>query len=410
MRRITPLAALAALLGASPAYAAGWDTPILYSAEHMGMGGAAIAYVDDPSAMFHNPAGLVRTHGLTLMANGSLLFGGLRASPSDSQRSIETEPQLALAPLVGVSYRITDWMAAGLGFFAVGAASGTYLYPNADGVEVTNKTAGTFLELSPALSFNLPGRVNLGIGYRLTFASLQRVLLPGAPLNFDAALSGFDAEGLRFGAQWDPIPELQIGVVFRTKLEVELEDDSAVVGFFGDERDERVARTNFTLPAKLGFGVRLNFHPLSIVTDLEYTFQSQNEESVFAFDPDLPLTINNIFRWKDTITLRAGLEYNVDDRFFFRGGFVYDGQATQKAYPSAFGTPPTPTTTITGGFGYRHNTSWGFNVAVAHRVGSVTIRDDEVAPPGECAACGFGGDYKMGITGIYLDFRYSFDL
>jgi hypothetical protein len=44
--------ALAVIMSAPLARAAGYDTPILYSARHQAMGGTAIAYVDDPSATF----------------------------------------------------------------------------------------------------------------------------------------------------------------------------------------------------------------------------------------------------------------------------------------------------------------------------------------------------------------------
>ena len=56
------------LFAASTVQAAGYDTPMLYSARHMGMGGAAIGSVDDPSALFHNPAGLARVRGGAVMA------------------------------------------------------------------------------------------------------------------------------------------------------------------------------------------------------------------------------------------------------------------------------------------------------------------------------------------------------
>jgi hypothetical protein len=103
-------ASLAAALAAAPlpALGAGYDTPILYSAQHMGMGGAAIAYVDDPSAMFHNPAGLARSMGLSLMVNASLILGSIRSAPDRDLGDLTSDDVFAIAPLAGVSYRATD--------------------------------------------------------------------------------------------------------------------------------------------------------------------------------------------------------------------------------------------------------------------------------------------------------------
>ncbi len=51
------------------AHAAGWDTPIIYTARQLGMGGTAIAGVRDPSASFHNPAGYQGIEGLEVLGN-----------------------------------------------------------------------------------------------------------------------------------------------------------------------------------------------------------------------------------------------------------------------------------------------------------------------------------------------------
>ena len=63
MNVFTRLFVVAVLLGTSLpiAQAGGYDTPMLYSARHMGVGGAAAGYVNDPSALYHNPAGLAHT-------------------------------------------------------------------------------------------------------------------------------------------------------------------------------------------------------------------------------------------------------------------------------------------------------------------------------------------------------------
>ena len=74
------------------AHAAGFDTPILYSARHQAMGGTAIGSVSDPSAAFHNPAGLQGIQGLAFLGDFSLILGKVKASPdaAASARSIES--------------------------------------------------------------------------------------------------------------------------------------------------------------------------------------------------------------------------------------------------------------------------------------------------------------------------------
>ena len=65
LRAATALATASSVaLTASSAHAAGFDTPLMYTARHQAMGGTAIGYVDDPSAAYHNPAGLQGVHGV----------------------------------------------------------------------------------------------------------------------------------------------------------------------------------------------------------------------------------------------------------------------------------------------------------------------------------------------------------
>lgn len=393
-----------AIASSSTSYAGGYDTPILYSAQHMGMGGAAIAYVDDPSAMFHNPAGLLGGKGLTLMANLTLVTGVISSSPAVSNATEESEPLLALAPLAGVSYDLNDTVAFGLAFYPVASAGAEYLYKDGAGVATRNFTSVRFLEITPGVAVRLPGGVTLGAGYRVSFVSLGRYLGPEDetqnPKTFDVDMSGKNFTGFRVGLQWQPVEEFQFGVVFRSLTRTEIKADKGTI--FAPNQTN--ITTEFTLPAKLGFGTRLNFNPIAIVLDVEYGFYSQNVSNEFLADPTLPIPVVNTSKWRDAITLRAGVEYNVEDRWSFRGGFLYDGQVSQEKYPSAFGTPPAGTTTITAGFGAKCTDNWKLDFAIAHRTGSTTV---EGADSG-CLPCSKDGAYKLSMTAFYVDFIYAF--
>ncbi len=425
MRKLATLIALGTAFGSSPALSGGYDTPILFSAQHMGMGGAAIGYVDDPSAIFHNPAGLARTHGLTLMANVSLLTGTITASPEATARSVESNQILSVAPLVGASYRISDLLSVGLGFYPVAAAGGEYEYTQtgAPNLDVFNSTAITFLELSPAIALHLPYNLRLGLGYRISFASLERIQEPqnaadGSP-TFDAAISGTNFAGIRVGLQWDPIPELQIGFSYRHKTTTTLEGDGNLVLPTIDPREFNV-QADFVLPSQMGLGLRGNFGDLSAVLDVQYTLQSQNDSLSFITDAEPataggsrshPITVTSVFEWLDNITLRAGLEYRLD-KMGFRLGYIFDGQVNQEQYPSAFGTPPAATNTVTAGWGIESDdNTWELNTAIAYRFGSTEVRQSVIDDaPRNCLACSEGGDYDIGLLGVYVDFAYRFDL
>jgi len=172
-------AAVTALLPAA-ARAGGYDTPMLYSARHMGMGGTAIGYVSEPSAIFHNPAGLAQIGRLAVTADVSVLLAKVRSSPSSIAQDVTSKQTVAPLFLVGGGVRLNEIVTLGLGVYPIALAGATYNYPFGTGIG-EDRTRLVFLETSPVVAFNLPGRVRLGAGYRVTYTSIERY--QGDPAN-----------------------------------------------------------------------------------------------------------------------------------------------------------------------------------------------------------------------------------
>jgi long-subunit fatty acid transport protein len=130
-RTVTTAGVLGLALGAPRiARAGGYDTPMLYSARHMGMGGTAIGYVQDPSALFHNPAGLGKIQRGEVLADFSLLVGGIHSSPGAAPAGKDVDSETTVAPffLVGGGYRIHPKITLGVGVFPIASAGATYKY------------------------------------------------------------------------------------------------------------------------------------------------------------------------------------------------------------------------------------------------------------------------------------------
>ncbi len=438
--------AVVCLLLAGRAAAGGFDTPILYSARHMGMGGAAIGYVDEPSAMFHNPAGLSGVSGLELTLNLSPIVGEITTSPGDDGNPAEmadaegryptrtTELIFAPAFLLGAGYRLSEHLVLGFGVFPVASASGEYRTTGRDfstGRDRAriNQTQLTFIEATPGLSLELPGRVSLGAGYRITLAQLKRVQgWEDDPNTFDFEVSGIDLTGVRVGLQWRVSDALSLGAVYRHRVEPTLTADSGLaVGAVEN------LETSLVLPSKLGVGARADLGALGLALDLEYGFYSQNERTELrGCRSDLAAqagarsctlrgqaqkleVVDNVFEWDDAVTVRAGVEYTLREHFPVRAGYVFDGKVSNEHYPSAFGTPPAASHSVTVGAGYRAE-RFQLNVASALRTASTSITradtgDGETPDPYPCATCSkAGSNYSLWLLGMYVDFSYDFDV
>lgn len=437
-RALSVMTGLLLLAAARPATAGGYDTPMLYSARHMGMGGTAVAYVNDPSALFHNPAGLGRIKRLSLLGDFSLLAGGITSSPNPAALNTASEPVIAPFFLVGGGIRILKWLTAGLAVYPVASASGAYKYKNSTGTDYEDSTKLVFIEISPGVAANFDAiNLRVGAGYRLTTVSLARKQIVGGNRAVDFDMSGWNFGGFRVGAQWDPIPKhLAIGFSYRHVTRTTVKADQvyvpSLIGGCGLGTAECVAKNGeaeFTLPGRFIFGVRGDLANFGAAIDLEYALASQNERTTLAgtkvgtpaCDPATApdkclLALDNVFLWDNSLTLRVGGEYRIrlgeKNAILPRLGFVYDARTSKKEYPTAFGTPPGPTYIFTVGGGFERG-PFRANLAYAYRFGSATVTDQDLTASGAshqtCAFCSYAGDYKIHLNGIYVDFSYDFE-
>ena len=420
MRRLSLWLALLTVVGfTSRAHAGGYDTPILYSARHMGMGGTAISYVNDPSALFHNPAGLARIKRISLLANVSPLIGKINASPDSAPGGQDIKSETTFAPffLVGGAFRITDFMVAGIGVYPVASAGAEFKYTIYPGesyeASVENRTKLLFIEASPGVAFNLPGNVTLGASYRMTYVSLERyqASTTGDGMTskvHDFNMTGTNWAGFRLGAQWEgkfSEHTVRFGAQYRHKTVTEIDNNKGTAAglAFTD------ISTKFVLPSKVTFGGRYDVYDFGVALDAEYSLNSQNKgyPLVGTNAMGAQATVGNPSQWSNSVTLRGGLEYRLVDKHLpVRAGYIWDEKTTNPNYPNAFGTPPGPSHVITAGTGWNAG-AWQLNGSVAYRMAEARVN----APDPSCAFCGQQGmdPYKLWMLGYYVDFSYQWD-
>jgi long-subunit fatty acid transport protein len=419
-RALTGLAALGISLSTpGVARAGGYDTPMLYSARHMGMGGTSIGYVKDPSALFHNPAGLGHVARAELLADFSLLVGGIHSSPGAAPSGKDVDSKTTVAPffLVGGAYRVHPMITLGAGVYPIASAGASYKYGNGN---FQDSTELFFLEASPAIAFNPLRNLRFGLGYRITYVRLSRFQGDrdsGSVPNIDFEMSGQNFTGFRAGVQWSALPWLELGAVFRNTVTTKVQNSHGIA-LLTEYTD---ISTHFKLPAKLGFGTRADLDrfgvPASLAADFEYAFNSQNKGDALEGTPapgsNGATSVSNVFAWKNSQTFRIGAEYRIlhDEaqgvaRVPLRVGWVYDTRTANPTYPTAFGTPPGATQVFTLGTGYDGG-AWQANVAYAYRFGSGAVQNPDSLG---CAFCSYAGkdDYRIHLNGMYLDVSYKF--
>lgn len=425
--RRTAVAACLTTSISTGAFAAGYDTPMLYSARHMGMGGTAIGAVDDPSAIFHNPAGMSHIKGGMVLLDFSPLIGTIHGSPSDhkvkeqdgsfSQPGMDIGSNTTFAPffMAGGAYTLHQFLTLGFAVYPVASAGASYTY-SVEGsgggkVDVKDHTRLAFIDFAPAISAQLLPNLRIGAAYRYSTVEFDRQRVnpnpTGTPLSVDLAMKGSNYEGFRVGAQFNQGP-IDVGLVYRHKTMTEVTADTGIL----ENQNGTDIKYAFILPSKLGLGVQWKaMAALRLALDLEYTWQEQNDTTNLAGTGNLvglsfPVKVPNVSKWGNNVTARVGGGYKIGAAEI-RAGYTRDAQAANVKYPSAFGTPPATTHVVTAGFGYELSDTLDFSLAGAYRTGSAEVSAADVKDNG-CPFCGKAGTYEISLFGAYLDLRWKF--
>jgi long-subunit fatty acid transport protein len=401
-------ATLALLALVQSAHAGGLDIPTLYTARHAGMGGTAIASVDDASAVHHNPAGLGQVDGASAIANLSLFITNQQTSPDYPDQNIQSGYRLGPAPFLAGAIRVHEIVAVGLGAYPLGAVGGRFEYENSFGNPTLNEQTALAFEVTPAIAIAPIEQLRFGVGHRVTFLHFQRRLGPASdPSTVDVDTFGANFAGFRFGAQWQLDEHFELGAAYRHQVRLSATADRGRL--LGQEVTD--IEGTLTVPAKLGFGARVNLESVSVAADYELVRNSQFDE--LEVSGRLPaqgseLSVPFVFNWSDSSTVKFGAELRIV-RLRARAGYAWDDTFVNPAYPSTFSSPPDDAHYFTIGGGYDAG-GWQANVAWSQRLTqSEYIEEQEIASKGECPFCGSSGNYVTSLAAGFVDVSVNFE-
>jgi long-chain fatty acid transport protein len=220
--------------GAGALYLNEFATPSMGAA---GAGQEAVA--NDPSTAFafHNPAGMTRLEGHSIMLGAGLLSGDTEfdTDPNTPFNGGNGGNQAGLAPLVGSYgvYSLSDDLKLGMGVFSISAAI----------LDPTDSWAGRYdlteIELltvtaNPSVAYRVNDWLSLGAGAMVMYADIDYKLaifpiLPPVGGQGEAEVDGDDfAFGYNFGALFELSPRTRVGITYISKVEPEFSGDLAV--------------------------------------------------------------------------------------------------------------------------------------------------------------------------------------
>jgi long-chain fatty acid transport protein len=365
MRRTTALALAAALLlVAAPAVRGAGFLIYEHGAAAMAMAGAFASLAKDPSALWHNPAGLAWLDGTRVMGGATLIVprGSVDFPDYPGAPSYDQEPAVFAPPNLYLTHALTKKAVLGLGVFAPYGLGITWPEPESFPWRYLG-TSGEMetLFINPAVAFKISERFSLGLGVSFIMSELSQSvtqLMDIGEATVDVP-SSVSMDGTSFGFNGGVLYRgngFRAGLNYRSRFTLDYSGTVSLDVPTFPAPFEGTGETSFTFPDIVTMGVSFDLtRSLVWAVDVHYVFwKSYDSYTVHIEVPDLALTedLDVQTQWKNSYSLRTGLEYLASDRLALRCGFLYD-KTPQPAATMDSSLPDADRVALTAGFGYR---------------------------------------------------------
>jgi long-chain fatty acid transport protein len=335
------LASVLMLAAIAPAHAGGFRVEA-QGAAALGQGLAFTAAVEDPTAIYYNPAGLTALPGTQVAVFGNWIttsarFTNLNATPpfiAADQREDDQNPSVFPSGLY-VTNAIWPRVNFGLGIFApYGLALDRASNGNTQ-FTMTHARLQT-IDVNPIVALQLHPMLSLAVGLDLigAVAELDRAVLlpPPAPPGTASRFTFRDGTDFAVGSTVSlggtPLPGWRWGVVYRSAVRLNLDGRAHVDATTITSQIDDDATIALTLPLTLAAGAAYEPTPSWLVTaDGVWTDWSSTDR--------LDLSTSNALlanhpasksrrAWRDTWGARVGTRYHLGPGWTVRAGYYWN--------------------------------------------------------------------------------------
>ncbi|MBL8024158.1 MAG: outer membrane protein transport protein [Elusimicrobia bacterium] len=395
----------------------------------LGQGNAVVARAEDPSANFFNPAALPFIEG-TMLGLGTEVITPYYSHIDTAGNEEKASNHVFVIPnlFVGGPLGQTKW-AWGVGLtspYGLGTTWGT----NGFSKYMATDSKLHVLHTNPNVAYKINEgfSVAAGIDYMRADADLKRQVSVGAVNSetspFTSPDGNFQQKGDGAGWGWNvaafvkPKEGQRLGLTYRSKISMtidgtaKLDNMSGAMAFvFGGTSYSTGGESVLRFPDATTLGYSFDItKKWNVEADIEWTgwstFNEQRIRYTQETDPTRLAILNTgnpqPRQWKDVFSAALGTQYQLNERWKLRGGFMYmDSPVPNKTYEPSI--PDSDLYGIALGTGYKVG-AIGVDVAyLANIFPNRTVNNTVGAPLSNAS-----GTYKSFANSFSLNFSYKF--
>jgi long-chain fatty acid transport protein len=399
----------------------------------------AAAHTIDASAVYFNPAGMMRLDG------DQIVFAGHYISPESSFRNNGSSNAAAVGggPISGPDddggfdalvpnfYWVTavdDNMNFGLG---VNAPFGLAIKYDDDWVGRYHAVVSDLkiINVNPSLGYRVNDKLTVGGGVNMMLADVilssaidfAAILgqTPGSDDGF-AELTGDNlsdpALGFNLGLQYELSDDSIFGVSFRSEVDIDVDGEAdfrvptsaallVATGRFVDTG----LKAGITLPASLSVSLSHNIDKITWLADITWTGWSSFEELRIKYDNDLQPDSVTTESWNDTFRYSVGLDYQYSSNIILRGGLALDESPVPSAERRTPRLPGTDRTWLSFGASYMLDDTLSVDIGYSHLlIDDAKINNELESDTSENIRAVLVGEYdaSVNILSVQLNWNY----
>jgi len=394
------------------------------SAHASGMGNAFTAVANDASAAWFNPAGVGFTKGTKIMlGNAAIIIPGTKYAPNSATISLPGLPAQAATKSEGKTFFVphfyyTYWNEISqLGAaISINAPFGleTDWPKNSSLASSSTVSKLSLVTINPSVIFKLNDHLSASAGF--TYVYLKNIRLD----NLFQQLEGKNKSGWGGTASlmWQQ-NALSIGITYRSRVHITIDGGIAIGGLaLASENPALVGsratgNTSMTLPDNVNIGIAWKANDRWLFSaEADWTNWSVFKDVRIHYSPSALASSNLLTggtgthiltqNWNDTITFRAGMEWQFAARMRARMGYAFDPTPVNDAN-FAPSTPDNDSHIVSLGYSIDFTDAVRFDIAYSY----VYIRHrDQRASTGNDAVR--NGSYRSYANVIASSVQYGF--
>ncbi len=321
-----------------------------------GMATAVTSSIDNPSAIFYNPALLPDQPGFGVSINDTMVMPSRTFKDTATGTTADLKPATHHVPSFFAKYTRDRW-SLGIGVYSPFGLSADW------GKTWIGRYSTTFSQLkstfvTPTVAYKFNDRISAGFGVSYVDSSVDlQSAIPLTPFpDGEAKLSG-DGSGVGANAGIRVKLPQDYTLSFTARSPVKIKYDGtanfytpALFKALVPQLRDTNASTTITLPWQMTAGFAKNIGALTLETDVTYVGWSDIDHYTAHFSDGRP-PVTYLKDWHDAFTFAIGANYRWSKSLETQLGYAYD----MSAVPRRTLTPDLPDADkhiLTGGIGY----------------------------------------------------------